>query len=94
MPERGVSRRVAVKFDEVGVDGRLSKAANERAVALPQSTTEPSSNEIDDDSLTPAMVPALARFEIEVMPRENLMTPAANDSVNASPSGALVNAWK
>lgn len=94
MPERGVSRRVAVKFDEVGVDGRLSKAANERAVALPQSTTEPSINEIDDDSLTPAMVPALARFEIEVMPRENLMTPAANDSVNASPSGALVNAWK
>ena len=94
MPERGVSRRVAVKFDEVGVDGRLSKAANERAVAVPQSTTEPSSNEIDDDSLTPAMVPALARVEIEVMPRENLMTPAANGSVNASPSGALVNAWK
>jgi chromosome segregation protein len=36
MPERGVSKRVAVKFDEVGHDGRLSKAAAERAVLEPQ----------------------------------------------------------
>jgi chromosome segregation protein len=36
MPERGVSKRVAVKFEEVGVDGRLSKAAAERAVMEPQ----------------------------------------------------------
>ena len=36
MPERGVSKRVAVKFDEVGSDGRLSKAAAERAVMEPQ----------------------------------------------------------
>jgi len=31
MPQRGVSKRVAVKFEEVGADGRLNKAAAERA---------------------------------------------------------------
>jgi chromosome segregation protein len=54
MPERGVSRRVAVKFDEVGADGRLSKAAAERAVAEPQAND--------------TRVAALASSEIEVMP--------------------------
>jgi chromosome segregation protein len=31
MPQRGVSKRVAVKFEEVGADGRLAKSATERA---------------------------------------------------------------
>jgi chromosome segregation protein len=31
MPQRGVSKRVAVKFEEVGTDGRLAKSATERA---------------------------------------------------------------
>ena len=36
-PERGVSKRVTVRIDEVGEDGRLSKAATERAHDAPQS---------------------------------------------------------
>jgi chromosome segregation protein len=49
MPERGVSRRVAVKFDEVGADGRLNKAASERAVLEPQAAehAEPPMVEIE-----------------------------------------------
>jgi chromosome segregation protein len=31
MPQRGVSRRVAVRFEQVGNDGRLSKDAVEQA---------------------------------------------------------------
>jgi hypothetical protein len=31
MPQRGVSRRVAVRFEEVGSDGRLSREAQGRA---------------------------------------------------------------
>ena len=68
MPERGVSRRVAVKFDEVGVDGRLSKAASERAVLEPQAL--PAIN-ADDDSITPK----LAHVIVEVMP-ERIATPS------------------
>ncbi|MFM2165441.1 MAG: Chromosome partition protein Smc, partial [Planctomycetota bacterium] len=55
MPERGVSRRVAVKFDEVGADGRLNKAAAERAVLEPQAADEPESR-------------PLASVEIETIP--------------------------
>ncbi len=68
MPERGVSRRVAVKFDEVGADGRLSKAANERAVAEPQAD---------------AATERKATVEIEVMPdrpEREAPEPAANPS--------------
>ena len=54
MPERGVSRRVAVKFDEVGVDGRLNKAAAERAALEPQAAEAPAVN-------------PLAEVEIEVI---------------------------
>jgi chromosome segregation protein len=68
MPERGVSRRVAVKFDEVGVDGRLSKAASERAVLEPQALPEINA---DDDSITPK----LAHVIVEVMP-ERIATPS------------------
>ena len=39
-PERGVSKRVTVRVDEVGEDGRISKAATERAVEESTSDTE------------------------------------------------------
>ena len=83
MPERGVSKRVAVKFDEVGSDGRLSKAASERAVMEPQA--EPDTE--------PEAAPArrqLASVMIEIDPtREEPRAPAA-----PSPSAALADAWK
>ena len=80
MPERGVSRRVAVKFDEVGADGRLSKAANERAVAEPQADAEQAEAS-----------PSLASVEIEVMPDRPSV--AQSESLPQHPSGALANAW-
>ncbi len=80
MPERGVSRRVAVKFDEVGADGRLSKAANERAVAEPQA----------EDGLDERITPK-ASIEIEVMPERPRVESAEDQPQN--PSGALANAW-
>jgi chromosome segregation protein len=83
MPERGVSKRVAVKFDEVGSDGRLSKAASERAVMEPQA--EPDTE--------PEAAPArrqLASVMIEIDPTlEEPRAPAA-----PSPSAALADAWK
>ena len=56
MPERGVSRRVAVKFDEVGADGRLNKAAAERAALEPQAEepAEPPLVEIETVATKPA----------------------------------------
>ncbi|MCE2883580.1 MAG: chromosome segregation protein SMC [Planctomycetaceae bacterium] len=65
MPERGVSRRVAVKFDEVGVDGRLSKAASERAVTETQA---------DADTVRKASV------VIEVMPDRAAAEPVTGPS--------------
>ncbi len=79
MPERGVSRRVAVKFDEVAADGRLSKAANERAMVETQA---------DAETVQKASV------EIEVMPDRiapEFDRVAAEPT--AGPSGALANAW-
>jgi len=65
MPERGVSRRVAVKFDEVGVDGRLSKAASERAVTETQA---------DAETVQKASV------EVEVMPERAVAESAVGPS--------------
>jgi len=82
MPERGVSKRVAVKFDEVGSDGRLSKAAAERAVMEPQA--EPGTQ--------PEAAPArrqLASVMIEIDPTADERSPSA-----PSPSAALADAWK
>jgi len=59
MPERGVSRRVAVKFDEVGADGRLNKAAAERAAMEPQSDA-PAVVEIETMPVSPAPSKSLA----------------------------------
>jgi hypothetical protein len=70
---------VAVKFDEVGADGRLSKAASERAAVETQS-----------DAPAPNV---LASVEIEVMPERAASTGAALDAEAANPSGALANAW-
>ncbi len=67
MPERGVSRRVAVKFDEVGVDGRLNKAAAERAAVEPQAadvaeseTAEPPLVEVESRAQVPGPSKSLA----------------------------------
>ena len=86
MPERGVSRRVAVKFDEVGSDGRLSKAANERAVVETQAD-ESEGFEAAGAPLAPAASAPKASVEIEVMPERVPAEPVR------SPSGALTNAW-
>ena len=86
MPERGVSRRVAVRFEEVGHDGRLHKAAAERAVTEAQAGDEPAPAAGE----TPAQAPprasaALAEVEIEVV---------ATKPPAASPSASLADAWK
>ena len=78
MPERGVSKRVAVKFDEVGHDGRLSKAAAERAVLEPQAEAS-------------AERP-LASVMIEIDPVADAQEP--QQSPRQSPSAALADAWK
>jgi len=86
-PERGVSRRVAVKFDEVGADGRLNRAASERAALEPQSAAESAG-----DAVVPAIMPSsmaggtspLAAVEIEVMPSPSL----------TAPSSTLAKAWE
>jgi hypothetical protein len=78
MPERGVSKRVAVRFDEVGHDGRLTKAAAERAVLEPQA---------GDDA--PRQQP-LASVMIEIDP----VADAQHQQPKPSPSAALADAWK
>lgn len=68
MPQRGVSKRVAVKFEEVGSDGRLSKAATERAeretpepaVDLAESTLEVDTDAIDATKRAAAPSPSAA----------------------------------
>jgi len=52
MQERGVSKRVAVRFDQVGADGKLSAEAVKAAEFEPQAT--------DDEPATP---PPAAEFE-------------------------------
>ncbi|MFM7133191.1 MAG: chromosome segregation protein SMC [Planctomycetota bacterium] len=83
MPERGVSRRVAVKFDEVGVDGRLSKAAAERAA------TEQQAEQPDDESPEPGSTArrpsVLASVEIETLPQGD---------PQSAPSASLAKAWE
>ncbi len=81
MPERGVSRRVAVKFDEVGVDGRLTKAASERALAEPQAVETPIAQvELVAEEATSVSRPQTI---IEVLPLKT-----------SSPSAALAGAWE
>jgi len=58
MPERGVSRRVAVKFDEVGADGRLNKAAAERAALEPQAAEPAEPPMVEIETFPSAAMPA------------------------------------
>jgi chromosome segregation protein len=71
MPERGVSRRVAVKFDEVGADGRLNKAAAERAALEPQA-------EERAPVAAAAERPEPPLVEIETIPRAAIPAPSAS----------------
>ncbi|MDZ4830115.1 MAG: chromosome segregation protein SMC [Phycisphaerae bacterium] len=52
MPQRGVSKRVAVKFEEVAADGKLSKAATERAE---RETAASPIVEVDSDAIDRAL---------------------------------------
>jgi chromosome segregation protein len=58
MPERGVSRRVAVKFDEVGSDGRLNKAASERAALEPQAAEPAEPPVVEIETFRSAQLPS------------------------------------
>ncbi len=84
MPERGVSRRVAVRFEEVGHDGRLHKAAAERAATEAQADGP----EAPTPPARPRASSALAEVEIETMPA----TPPSPQS--PAPSASLADAWK
>ena len=79
MPQRGVSRRVSVKFDEVHADGRLSKAAAERAELEPQV-------EVPSEL-------ANASAEIEVGPLTVEIETFAVATQRRKASEALANAW-
>jgi chromosome segregation protein len=59
MPERGVSRRVTVKFDEVGHDGRLAgdavrRSESEEQAGEPAATRPDAAMEIETEKLDPA----------------------------------------
>ena len=79
MPQRGVSRRVSVKFDEVHADGRLSKAAAERAELEPQV-------EVPSEL-------ASASAELEVSPLTVEIETIAVATQPRKASEALANAW-
>ncbi len=78
MPQRGVSRRVSVRFDEVSADGRLSKAAAERAEQEPQVDASQGSGN--------------ARVELEVAPFTMDASAVPVPSPRKA-SDALANAW-
>jgi chromosome segregation protein len=88
MPERGVSRRVTVKFDEVGADGRLNEAAARRAEVVDQVETEPvveADPEIDTFSRTIES----RGLVIETEP----IDPSTLRKQKASPTAELEDAW-
>lgn len=89
MPERGVSRRVTVKFDEVGADGRLAEAAVKRAETTDQieaSTLQDGSMpEIDADEVEPTR----RRVVIETEP----VDPSTLARTRVSPTASLAEAW-
>jgi hypothetical protein len=78
MPQRGVSKRVAVRFEEVGSDGKIAKAAQDRLDAEEARAAE---------ALKPLSTgPAAPSPVIEVEPIEI-------DRL-ASPSKAIADAWE
>ena len=80
MPQRGVSRRVAVRFEEVGEDGRIDEAATERADVEPVADSPPR-----PEPETPRMLQEAPLVEIE-----RLDEPQARTETPASP---LEGAW-
>jgi chromosome segregation protein len=83
MPERGVSRRVTVKFDEVGADGRLNEAAARRAEVVDQVENDPTDE-------TPATSTIESRgLVIETEP----IDPSTLRRQKASPTAELEDAW-
>ncbi|MFZ4750526.1 MAG: chromosome segregation protein SMC [Phycisphaerales bacterium] len=84
MPERGVSRRVAVKFDEVGADGRLNKAASERAALEPQADDRAPERAAEAPAESMPDTRGELGIEIETIPQPSL----------PAPSASLATAWK
>ena len=79
MPERGVSRRVTVKFDEVGHDGRIDGEAVRR----------------DDEERVDAEVVATPEIETEAIDPASLRGGAASPPPATETSGSrLAEAWK
>jgi len=85
MPERGVSRRVTVKFDEVGADGRLNEAASRRAETADQ-VERPKTTAADDDTATTVESGGLV---IETEP----IDPSTLRAARTSPTANLAEAW-
>jgi chromosome segregation protein len=88
MPERGVSRRVTVKFDEVGADGRLNEAAARRAEVVDQIETEPVV-EAEPETETPGRTIESRGLVIETEP----IHPSTLRKQKASPTAELEDAW-
>jgi chromosome segregation protein len=88
MPERGVSRRVTVKFDEVGADGRLNEAAARRAEVVDQIETEPV---VDAESAAEAAGRTIESrgLVIETEP----IDPSTLRKQKSSPTAELEDAW-
>jgi chromosome segregation protein len=79
MPERGVSRRVTVKFDEVGRDGRIDGEAVRRA----------------DEEIVEAEAIATPEIETEAIDPASLRGGAASPPPVAETSGSrLAEAWE
>jgi hypothetical protein len=90
MPERGVSRRVTVKFDEVGVDGRLNEAASRRAetadqVELPEAAEDAAAP--DDDGTTTTVESGGLVIETEPI------DPSTLRAARTSPTANLAEVW-
>jgi chromosome segregation protein len=88
MPERGVSRRVTVKFDEVGADGRLNEAAARRAEVVDQVETELVA-EAEPETVMPSRTIESRGLVIETEP----IDPSTLRKQKASPTAELEDAW-
>ena len=85
MPERGVSRRVTVKFDEVGADGRLADTAVRRAETTDQLDGPAEEIESGDASSTPR--------DRGVIIETEAIDPSTLARTSESPTAGLADAW-
>ena len=85
MPQRGVSKRVAVRFEEVGDDGRIDEAAEERA-GLEES-------EVQTTSEPPRMAEEPPLIEIERASAPPPRFDVDDDVPEEAPASPLANAW-